>query len=1477
MNKTFKIVFNKARGALMVANELTESVQKKGTATVLATSIALLLSSANAATPSSVPYAAIGVDARLSDVNAADLYPSGKISDIDIGILASSNVVNFEGADISIVSKNKNYYTSSNDTLTFPEGTDNQTQINAYIEKLNSVHASFPERDATWIDSTYIRKLESALRSYINSERSKIYSTGIWAEEGAIVNLGKKDSNSVIIQVNNTSNNGSHAAQALLLKGNGKGTAVNILGKNISLTASGFGVDAAGDAEGINTYGIASIGDKTTDSITIFTSSKNTSSRAIVINGTGSTILTGKKIKLAAQANSDAYGITNNRTNNSTSIFGSENTDNLSINTNSNGNSYGITSSSKNASYVFNGKLINITTSANKKSTAIRLDGIKTLTMGSDSLNITASTKYQNAFGIEATSGNADFDNNSSIFIKAESLSNDKDSQVIPSAIGIRNQANLSFKTNTFTVYTTSSDDLISSSSQAIDNYGKGTISIVAKKTNLISQAINAASYGVKTRGTSSTSIDSDNTYIYSKSTNNAAYGIYSINSSDSKLLINSNNINIKAEGLYARGINVQSGTYTINTENGSVYVDVSAEKEATGMMFFEGSTASISADSFTVNTSSKNDDAAGLAIQNNTETSTGPLSSLDVKANTINISANRGIVAMSQGQLSLSGNLNVNSDKAAIDVRGNSSVSLNADQNHSTVINGDIAFETPWEDETNTHESGKIINADVDLNLIGSTSVWTGRSYQQRGKDAEKTVDIDVDDAVYGKVTGFKATLADGGTWKVTGDSFINSLTLKNGGLVNASDAVKTLNIGDLTIEGIGNELPTANVSGTVNFAADAGLTTALNTAYTIGNADKLNGAINNATKRLILGTVGKGASLTISDAFTYTQAGLTAITSAYGDKLTINLDNASLYVAPTSETKKISLDKGIIGLIAKGDEAITGGAESLTVGGTAILNIKSSATTNVATATDITVNSTMNVTDASLSANTLNVAENAQVNIGTPTSAGGLHVAELTSAAGSKIFLDPAWQDGATIADASFMSAATLTENTVAGNIAIGQNSVVALNASKDAAISAFNKTGLTWGADNVTAALYIGAPITVSGSINADGTMTTETGATYETSGISIRDHGLLMVDQTGVGSSAAIAGSLRLASGSYVGVANADVGSVTLATEVVDDGATVVTDNPFFEGAINGNAVDVSVSPTGGLGALASTGIQAMTRRADTVLAQTIADRTSVDQELAAGTNLWVDVTGERYEADKLDNGGEFKSDMGYGAFGADFAVTQDITAGAAFQYGKGSLRSGVSSIKNSIDSYGVTAYGAMKFGDAKVVAEASYIKNENDITSSQTALNQSVDSEIYSVGVRGQHRFTAGNFQFVPSVGVRVSRLNTDAMQVGAVNIKKQEQTLVQVPIALRVNGFEQNVSGWSVAPSFKVAYVPTFGDKEISVLGADQTVIDTSPVQGDFGIRAQNGNLMVNANMMLGGGKDGTSSVGGKVGLKYVF
>lgn len=49
MNKSFKVVFNKARGALMVVNEVTSSVQAKGTKTVIATAVAPVAGAAVAA------------------------------------------------------------------------------------------------------------------------------------------------------------------------------------------------------------------------------------------------------------------------------------------------------------------------------------------------------------------------------------------------------------------------------------------------------------------------------------------------------------------------------------------------------------------------------------------------------------------------------------------------------------------------------------------------------------------------------------------------------------------------------------------------------------------------------------------------------------------------------------------------------------------------------------------------------------------------------------------------------------------------------------------------------------------------------------------------------------------------------------------------------------------------------------------------------------------------------------------------------------------------------------------------------------------------------------------------------------------------------------------------------------------------------------------------------------------------------------
>ena len=485
---------------------------------------------------------------------------------------------------------------------------------------------------------------------------------------------------------------------------------------------------------------------------------------------------------------------------------------------------------------------------------------------------------------------------------------------------------------------------------------------------------------------------------------------------------------------------------------------------------------------------------------------------------------------------------------------------------------------------------------------------------------------------------------------------------------------------------------------------------------------------------------------------------------------------------------------------------------------------------------------------------------------------------------------FLDPIWQEGAGISDASSLALTDLSSG-VTSKFIVGQNSVLSLGATTAVAEQAFadiaHVNGKTWGED-ITAAAYADKPVdlgstgglVINGGLTSSGTVVTPTAKD-----VNVASKGMLIINQDNVVADRAFftAGSegakVTLANGSYVAIVNTvkDAAPVKLAETVDNRGADVVTDNPFFSGSIATNTLTTKFESEAGLAAIASTGIQSMARRADFVMSETVANRTSLDQQLNAGVNLWVDVTGERYEADKLDNNGSFRSDAGYAMFGGDMQVAEGFTAGMALQYGDASVRSDISSIKNSIKNYGLTAYAGQKFGDAKVVGELAWLKSENKITASQTAMNQKLDVNVYSAGVRAQYELAAGAFKFVPSIGLRVSHLETDDMTIGTIKATDSDLTYVQMPISLRISGGEVAASGWTFAPSFKVAYVPTFGDKKIKVYGASQDVLDMSPVQADFGLRAVNGNLMFNADMMIGGGEYGTSSIGGKVGVKYVF
>ena len=63
MNRNFKVVFSKARGALMVVNEATSSVQAKGTKPVIAAAVAALSLGAGVASADSKTITDVTLDA----------------------------------------------------------------------------------------------------------------------------------------------------------------------------------------------------------------------------------------------------------------------------------------------------------------------------------------------------------------------------------------------------------------------------------------------------------------------------------------------------------------------------------------------------------------------------------------------------------------------------------------------------------------------------------------------------------------------------------------------------------------------------------------------------------------------------------------------------------------------------------------------------------------------------------------------------------------------------------------------------------------------------------------------------------------------------------------------------------------------------------------------------------------------------------------------------------------------------------------------------------------------------------------------------------------------------------------------------------------------------------------------------------------------------------------------------------------------
>ena len=212
----------------------------------------------------------------------------------------------------------------------------------------------------------------------------------------------------------------------------------------------------------------------------------------------------------------------------------------------------------------------------------------------------------------------------------------------------------------------------------------------------------------------------------------------------------------------------------------------------------------------------------------------------------------------------------------------------------------------------------------------------------------------------------------------------------------------------------------------------------------------------------------------------------------------------------------------------------------------------------------------------------------------IGNDASAGKMLISGDNNAilTGTKVFLDPVWKDGATISDASQF--ALESSNNVDYLLTVGRNSLASLGtADSSKAIAAFGGTGLKWGQNDISAALYLAKPVTVdaTGGIKVDGTATDVTANSAEANKAEFADNSLLMVDASTLSGTAALTGAgatLKVADSAKLYLDNVSTGGTyTIATNFDTREANGWYNNPsniitgkLFSATLNAGTITAS---------------------------------------------------------------------------------------------------------------------------------------------------------------------------------------------------------------------------------------------------------------------------------------------------------
>ena len=265
----------------------------------------------------------------------------------------------------------------------------------------------------------------------------------------------------------------------------------------------------------------------------------------------------------------------------------------------------------------------------------------------------------------------------------------------------------------------------------------------------------------------------------------------------------------------------------------------------------------------------------------------------------------------------------------------------------------------------------------------------------------------------------------------------------------------------------------------------------------------------------------------------------------------------------------------------------------------------------------------------------------------------------------------------------------------------------------------------------------------------------------------------------------------------------------------------------------------------------------------------------------------GGTLWVapiykSQDSDGFDAQGLDYGVDF--DLYGVALGGDYKVTNEITVGAMFNVGSGSLdgqgNAAAAGTSNDFDYFGFALYGAYQAGALTVTGDFSYTQIDNDLEGSNEVgkLTASSDTSAWSLGVTGQYQFTFASVDVTPHAGLRFTSLDLDDYSLEAAghgtvaNYDGDTMSVFSIPVGVT---FAKSFEGesWTVTPALDLHITGQFGDDEaegsVAWSGTNLSTSVTSEVFDNFtygatlGVEAQSNSFSFG----VGLGYTGSSNV----------